>query len=457
MHVFLVRIGDRLLMANTFPQSEEEARKLYDGDADKQVDLSTITGMETAKGVFARFVKAHSGPPSGLTPRVMATPGLAAALPEGVPLVDVLFSPEPLLKLAAEAESPTTNRVLKALGIDRLGPGALRVALDRGALRVGLFLSAPSPRQGVLALLDQPAFQPEVPTWVPSGILSFGQLSLDLGKAYILIRDLVISEMGEQVGNTIGQLEQQFSGYTQNDLHALLSSLGQNHYFITFPPTLAKVAQGEDTAIEAPATRQGFVWQLKDEEAWTRLVRLASGFAALTEGMVTPAQEQGFVGLRLNVEDTFSGGLFVGHGYMVVGMGPDVLEPLMSALRTPPEGAAALRGGDLLRRAAAILPPEPCIYYQVTDFDRYIKTLRETIASVLDISSSLPAQQLGLGGVDPHETAAGQEENAKFIARIKELVPSDEELEGTTGVSAGQLIVNQHGLTYRSAVEMPPQ
>ena len=52
--------------------------------------------------------------------------------------------------------------------------------------------------------------------------------------------------------------------------------------------------------------------------------------------MVTPAEEQGFVGLRIDVEDTFTGGIFVGHGHMVLGLGPDVIEPLLSAVRIRP-------------------------------------------------------------------------------------------------------------------------
>ncbi len=161
VHTFFARVGDRILVGTTFPQSETEVRALLGDDPDKKIDLSAVTGLEEAKGVFARFLKAHSSAPGGLTPRVMATPGLAAALPDGVPLVDVMFVAAPLLKLADDAESPAPARVIKALGLDHIGPAALRVALDRGALRAGLFVSAPEPRPGLLALLDQPAFRPD--------------------------------------------------------------------------------------------------------------------------------------------------------------------------------------------------------------------------------------------------------------------------------------------------------
>jgi hypothetical protein len=453
VHVFITRLGDRLLVANTFPQSANEVRKLLTDDPEKKIDFAAITGADEAKGAFARFVAAHSGPPAGLTPRVMSTRGLAAALPDGLPLVEVLFAPEPLLKLASEAESPTVARVLKQLGIDRLGPGALRVSFDRDAMRVGLFLSAPEPRQGLMALLDQPSFVPDPPAWVPATVMGYGQLSFDLSKAYTFLRDLLVGESGDQVRMMVNQVEQQIQSVTQTDVATLLSSIGQNHHFLMYPPTMAKVAPAEGIDVEAPATRSGIVWQLKDEAPWKRLIQLGAGFAALTDGAITPAEEQGFVGLRLKVEDMFTGGVFVGHGYMILGIGPDVLEPLMSAVRTPLEGSAALRGSELAKRASALLPSEPSIYYQVTDFDQYIRSLRQTIISMFDLSTaSWTAQLAGLG--DEPE-AKPDEDTAKTVARIKELLPTEQELEGTAGASVGQIIVNEHGLTYRGAVELP--
>ncbi len=70
-HVFIARaLGDRILLGNTYPQSEAEVRELIGDDADKKVDLAAITGAEEAKGIFARFLKAHSGQPGGInTPR----------------------------------------------------------------------------------------------------------------------------------------------------------------------------------------------------------------------------------------------------------------------------------------------------------------------------------------------------------------------------------------------------
>ena len=93
------------------------------------------------------------------------------------------------------------------------------MALDRSALRVGLFLSAPEPRQGLMALFDQPSFLPDPPAWVPATVMGYGQLSFDLGQGlHADQRDLLVSEGGDQVQTMVNQLEQQIQSVTQNDV-----------------------------------------------------------------------------------------------------------------------------------------------------------------------------------------------------------------------------------------------
>jgi hypothetical protein len=211
-----------------------------------------------------------------------------------------------------------------------------------------------------------------------------------------------------------------------------------------FEPTKTKITGPDGESVEVPAQRQGIVWQVKDEAPWKRLIQLGAGFAALSDGAVTASQEQGFMGLRLNVKDVLQGGAFVGHGYLVLGIGPDVIETLLSTLRKPPEGADALRGSDLMKRAAKLLPPEPCLYYQVSDFNRYAKTIADAFMTALEYPTGIAA--------DDDEDAGAA---SKALAKFKELLPSEEELEGSLGVTVGHLIVNQHGLVYRMALELP--
>ncbi len=124
-HVLLARIGNRVLLANTFPQSGAEVRASLK-DSGKKADLAALTGAEEVRGVFARFLAAHAESSSGgKIDRLMATPGLAAALPSGLPIVEVLVDPQPLVKLLAGTD-PMVARAIKSLGVDQLGPLALR-------------------------------------------------------------------------------------------------------------------------------------------------------------------------------------------------------------------------------------------------------------------------------------------------------------------------------------------
>ena len=42
-----------------------------------------------------------------------------------------------------------------------------------------------------------------------------------------------------------------------------------------------------------------------------------------------------------------------------------------------------------------------------------------------------------------------------LVAKIKALLPGDDELEGVLGVSVSQAAVSSHGLQLQSALEMP--
>jgi hypothetical protein len=67
----------------------------------------------------------------------------------------------------------------------------------------------------------------------------------------------------------------------------------------------------------------------------------------------------------------------------------------MASLRSPPQGEAALRSSPLLSRAAALMTPEPCIVYEVGDYNQTLKSARQTILSLLELP-------LSLGAAAPH-------------------------------------------------------
>jgi hypothetical protein len=167
---------------------------------------------------------------------------------------------------------------------------------------------------------------------------------------------------------------------------------------------------------------------------------------------VKSAEEQGFNGFRLE-QGPLEAGLFIGRGYLVLGIGSEVTESLLSVLRNPPTGEAALRTSGLVERAAALMPSPPGLFYQLGDAGANVKTTKRAIEQLIDLPLVRRAQlaQLpgGPGGGD--DLAAAQ----ALVAKLKALLPSDDELQGVLGVSVTQAAVSSHGLQLQSAIELP--
>lgn len=466
---FVARLGGRLVMATTISPSEAEVRKLLNEPGAK-IDFAELCGQEEATGVFARFLAAHDGAVQGGAGQgglpALSAPGLAAALPDGLPLIELVADPRPAIALARGDEVSPPSRAIKALGLEQLGPVAYRMALDGTSLRSGFFVSSSEPRAGLWKLLEQAAFRPEPPAWVPEGAIGYGQLSFDLGAAYSHIKQLLVQEFGDQVAGSLQFVELQVKATTQLELPDLLSSLGQQHHSVTFLPKMQEVSVEEGVedeapgarqapvARQAPIARQALIWQLKDEEAWKRVIATANGLAGLSGGAIAPAEEQGFTGLRINSASA-QGGMFVGRGYLVLGMGPEVVETMLAALKNPPASAAQFSNGSTMKRAAELLPAAAGISYGVTDYSGYIKLLRQALLQSFE--SPLAAQSPLLQGAEGQPELQAALEKARALAeKLKGLLPNDEEMEGTLGVSVGQAEVTSQGLVYRSALELPP-
>lgn len=457
VHSFVSRLGGRIVWASTLPQSSSEVQKKNDAEREA-IDWDTLTGLEQATAIFGRFLSAHDGAsPSGVR-RLLETPGMETSLPAGTALLEIVADPRPLLKLADLPSNPKIKQILEALGVESLGPLAFRAALEGGVLRSGAFLSMPAPRPGLLALFDQPKLTPEPPAWVPTSALGYSQVSFDLGRAYTVIKDLVIEQSGGAARQTFDQIETVVKAYLQVDLMEVLSSLGEQHSSVTFAPRFAEAnddASGKSAS--AVAQRVGIVFNLKNEQVWQQVLQVAGRFAkGGAVGGLQAVEEQGFSGYRVQQQNV-EVGIFVGHGYLVVGVGPEVTESLLSVLRSPPEGGAALRNSGLVERGRALIAPQPCWIYQLSDAGASVKVTRQAIQSLLEaplhMNVAQPAAALAPGfptfGAQP--TAAQKE----LIEKIKALLPNDDELEGVMGVSIGQTVVTDEGLMIQSALELP--
>jgi hypothetical protein len=450
---FVSRLGGRIVWASTVPQSRAEVRAKSEAEREA-IDWDALTGLEEATAVFGRFLAAHDGSSTGGARRLLETPGLEPSLPGGTPLVELLADPRPLVKLADRASNPKTKQVLEALGAGGLGPLALRLTIDGTTFRNGAFLSMPAPRPGLLALVDQPKLDLDPPAWVPATAIGYQQMSFDLGEAYTRIKTLVIDLSGESAKKSFDQVEGAARLFMQTDVTELLSSLGNQHSVVTFAPRpgQAQEKKAEDaeegSASPGQVQRVGMVWQVKDEKNERVLKQFLKAASQMAQGSapggLRPVEELGFSGYRMDQNGT-EVGVFLGNGYFLVGIGPEVTETLLVTLRAPPEGA--LRASGLIERGRSLLAPQPCLSYELADAGAGVKLTRDTIEWLLE--ALLTGNAPGLAAVAPSESQKA------LLEKLKTILPTEHEMEGVMGVKIGQVVVTEEGLKIQSALELP--
>jgi len=420
LHVILGRRGGELLAAHTIAPEPEVGNK--------KVDPSRV--VDAVRGTFARFAEGHSGGGDDFVRRRMQSPGLATALPEGVPLVEVVADAPTVLdalKAGAGAVNGGTSkddfqRILQAIGFDKLGPIAYRTSLDGNVLRSGFFASLPQPRTAVAALVDQTPLPPEPADWVAADVIAYQHLSFDLGAAYKLGADLV-RKLSVEGDGAVAAAEAQVKGFFGVDPVTLLGSLGRTHTVLTFTPAAeAAVGPGEE---EIASTALAVVWRITDQPLWERLLQKGAEISARPIVL-----EQSFSGLRFDDGKTHHG-WFIGDGYMVAATGKGVAERTLSMLRNPPRGEGALVGSPIGRKGAELLPRDEAVAFELTDGPAMFKYFNVGIKKWFD---------------------EGNDDEGR---RLKEIWPTDKELDGAVGVGVAAVTIDRNGVTYRSAAEMP--
>lgn len=446
MHFFVSRIEGRLLFGLTFPQSTARVRAMRKEGAES-IDWDKVSGLEAATAMFGRFLSAQNGPDTGRTAALLATPGVGESLPGGVELIEIIGDPRPLAELAALDATGRARRVIEGLGLTSLGPFALRTSLDGAVLRSAVSLSAPAPRKGIVGLLDQAGVTPEPPAWVPASADEYQEISFDLGKAYASMKQLAKEQAGQQGEQAFSQIEGAAQLFWQVDIPALVASLGQQISLVSFPAK-AGTEPANTPAAAAPTARLGIVVAVHDEQPWKKLL---DQLAASRSGGLQAVEEQGFSGYRLS-RSGLEVGIFLADGQLVVGIGPGVSESLLSVLRNPPAASAAMRTSGLVEQARALLPPQKCLWYSLAggssgaDIRQALQTLLNQLASPVPFAAPPGAEGL---------PAAADPKLAALVTKLKELLPTDEELDGTVGVSVSQTVVTDQGLVIQSALELP--
>jgi len=423
-HAFLGRLGGRLLVGQTLPSAPAAPAG---GDA-----ADPDGGEEMAKEIFERFLAAHAGEERATLADVAETPGMAASLPGGLPLLDVIVDPRVLVRTYGDEG---TRERMDRIGLGALGPIAWRQALDGSLFRGGAFVTLPQPRQGLTRILDQDCDPCEVPPFVTRDAIDCTQISLDLGKAYETVKEFAVAEGGEEAGNLFVAVENQAQGWLGVEIPKLLSSLGTHHWIVSYPPRVAeafaearKARDGVEQARQV-ADRVAMVWRIADEGPFARILQRLGGAVG---GELQ--EEQGFRGVRIPNGPA----IYVGRDHLVVAIGSDSLEKTLAAIRNPPAGESSLRESDVPRRAAEILPLDPARMFGISDSSQAggtLGVLRDMVRALVPEDVEEPYRELLVGA--------------------QKLLPTDAEMEGMFGVGATTFRATEDGVSLQTAWEMP--
>jgi hypothetical protein len=430
-HAFITRIGGRLVVGQSIPTVDGKP-------AGENPDFDRISGTDDLKGIFERFLARHAADEPSPVVEIMRMTGIAATLPEGLPLVEVLVDPRTFVR-AAGAAGNAASGMLKMVGAEQMGPFAWRQAFADGRWRSGMFLSMPAPRESLMRILDQDCDPSEVPSFVTTDTADLTQISLDLGKAYETVREFVAAVRGPEGANMFAAVEAQAQAVLGIDMAKALSSLGSRHWIVSYPSNMAEAIAaarkaeaeggGQQTVTAQISDRMAIVWQVEDEEPFARLLKQ---LAPMAGGEMQ--EEQGFRGIRLPNGPA----VYVGRNHLVVAIGGDSLERTLSAIRTPPAGDASLRESAVVRKAAELLPLEPARMFGIGDATRSGGTLgmlRDAAAAMLPEDVEPPYRDL--------------------LARLQALLPTATEVEGMFGVGVTLMRVEDAGISLESVWEMP--
>jgi hypothetical protein len=428
IHTLMARLGGRLVVGHTMPANGVEVKEGEDRDFDAE------SGTDEVRAVFERFIAAHEGDAESPLASVLGSPALAASLPGGVVLADVVVDPRVLVRAASDA---TTKTLLEAVGAADMGPFAWRQSLDGARFHSVMALALPAPRTNLMRILDQECDAAEVPSFVTREAIDFTQISLDLGKAYETIREFVVGQGGPETANMFMAVEMQAQGWLGVDLPGVLSSLGSRHWIVTYPPQVAEAlaaarrarADGAPAPAREVADRLAIVWQIDDEGPLAKILqRLAGAVGGELQ------EEQGFRGIRI----PDGAAIYMGQGHLVVAIGKDSLEKTLTAIRHPPAGDASLGESDVVRRAAELVPLRPARMFGISDSS----VAGGTLGMLRDMAA----------GLEPDDV---EEPYRELLAAAQKLLPSQAEMEGMFGVGATRFEVDDAGATLTSVWEMP--
>jgi len=451
-HLLLTRTPGRLIITVGFPQSKDAVRELL--AAGQEIDWDVATDVESVQAALAHFLAAQDGgADDSFAARMLAEPDAAAAVGHDNALFE-FYADSPrmidLIAVGVEMEEGAEDAqqfktVMTALGFDSLGVATGSGYFGDSTIQLRSFIQMAGPRQGLLATLDGQTLPPVPPAWVPAGVTYF-HAAYDLGKLYDVVIDVAQQLGGPEVMQQVQMGNMMVQGQVQADIPTILRGLGIRHSSILLEGRQIQVSNEEydyetETfkTVESTISMQpmGFVWDLADVEAWTRVITAVKNFAPMAgpDGGVEVVDEQGFTGLRIT-SGPFPVAVMLGQGKLVIGVGPDVTERTLSLINNPPAGDASLAGSAIYQDGGALLNLQDGILFSIQDAGKDLVEAKRTL--LLGFEEEMPAD------VDPG-----------LLEQIKQLFPSDEDLRASFGVSVGQAFMTDNGMVYQGVTATP--
>ncbi|MEM9418313.1 MAG: hypothetical protein AAGA25_04545 [Planctomycetota bacterium] len=448
-HLLLTRMPGRMAMAIGFPQSGDAVREMMaDG---KDIDWDAATDVASVQEIFANYLTSlDGGADASFASRILAVPEAANAVGSENTLIELYADGPQLIDLLGyvigleegDEAAQQYRTVMNALGFNGLGVLAGSGHLTDGAFRFDFFSEMQAPRAGLLGTLDGQTLPAEPPAWVPAGT-SYFHLAYDLGKLYDVVLDVVQQLAGPEAMQQVQMGNMMVQSQIQADIPTLLRSFGTRHSIVATESQQVTFETEEydfDTesfkTVEKTTTMQpvALVWDLAAPDVWTNIMTAAKNFAPMAGDQVELVDdEQGFTGMRMSAEG-LPMGFLLGRGKLVLGVGPEVTTRVLTSINNPPAVDASLLGSALYREGDALLNYQEGIAFSIQDVGTDMINGKQQILQLLDEES----------GLEPG-----------LIEQIKALFPTDEDLKASFGVSVGQIIMTESGLSYEGATAMP--
>ncbi|MFW5698410.1 MAG: hypothetical protein ACOCZK_02885 [Planctomycetota bacterium] len=413
--------------------------------------IGELRHEDRVKQAMADLLIARGAPGTGVfAAAIEASPSIQSLREYELPLVEcfgrakALYEALPMLEPLGP-DGTTLQQVIEGLGLHDCDRFALTMGADSaGVFTSGMFAEMPAPRTGIPALMDQMPIAVAPPAWLSKEAIGYGLISCDLASLYNGIKDMVLSITGDQEArNGFLNVEMQAKGMLGADMDTVLAAFGQEVVMVNLPITEAPDA-GMAVGPEMPTQSFALAWPMNDQQIAKKLLGLAGNFLGMMGA--EPVDEQGFTGHRIphpQGSGTMAT-LMEGAGHLVICVGNQVDTRMMSMLTNPPAPEDCFLQSETYTAAKRFLPREEGVMVGVTDAEAAtVQTLK-----LLKTQVRAFAQMMMMRGNQGMPPGMGPE-------TLVSLLPSENELAGTLGASAGVAWMDSAGFTYLGHMEMP--